>query len=203
MNDDYEVFSRIYRDNVWGNGSGWGSSIEFAQAYVNFINEFLQSNEIKSVLDIGCGDWQFSRFIEWGKVRYVGIDVVEGVIEENKKTFLKPGVEFLRCSAEDMDMSQFELILIKDVLQHLPSERVHAVIDRVCLSGCRFCLITNDVAETPSRNADIEIGGHRDLDVSLPPFSMKCERVLRFWSKEALLWEDKKGRVTDESSEGR
>ena len=41
--------------------------------------------KIKSVCDIGCGDWQFSQYIDFKGFKYTGIDCVKSVIDENKK----------------------------------------------------------------------------------------------------------------------
>lgn len=197
MDSEYSIFDRIYKEGGWdnggGHGSGWGSHIDYARPYVEFINGFLREHEIKSVLDIGCGDWQFSRFIDWKNSRYVGIDVVESVIEQNNRMFSKEGVSFLRCRVEYADLSQFELILLKDILQHLSLEGCSKIIDRVVSSGCRFCLMTNDTESGPDINTDIVTGGYRHLDVSLPPLGLECERVLNLGrGKETLLWRNPK-----------
>lgn len=60
-----KVFNRIYEDNVWLCGSGTGSLPKFNIGYIDFLSKFIKDNNIKSILDYGCGDWQFSR-----KMRY-------------------------------------------------------------------------------------------------------------------------------------
>src|SRR5271170_437160 len=81
------VFETIYDKRVWGGGSGIGSSPRMAGSYMNFLQAFLNNNAIRSVVDIGCGDWQFSQFINWGERTYLGIDVVASVIETNRRLF--------------------------------------------------------------------------------------------------------------------
>jgi SAM-dependent methyltransferase len=66
---------------VWGAGSGPGSASHETIAYRAFLQGFLQWNRVRSVVDLGCGDWQFSRFIDWSGVDYTGVDVVAPVIE--------------------------------------------------------------------------------------------------------------------------
>ena len=88
-----EEFTYIYDNEKWGKnkGSGEGSRPKFNQEYIPFLEDFLKTNNIKSVIDFGCGDWQFSRYIDWGdkpfstmpKIDYLGLDVVDSVIDNN------------------------------------------------------------------------------------------------------------------------
>ena len=80
-----ESFTRCYDEKLWeGGGSGDGSTPEFTRFYREFLYKFMKSNNIRSVTDIGCGDWQFSRLISW-ECNYLGIDLVGSVIKNNKK----------------------------------------------------------------------------------------------------------------------
>ncbi|HAQ05822.1 TPA: SAM-dependent methyltransferase, partial [Candidatus Azambacteria bacterium] len=54
------VFTDIYTKRFWFGGSGSGSLVENTVSYRNFLETFISDNEIKTVLDFGCGDWQFS-----------------------------------------------------------------------------------------------------------------------------------------------
>jgi hypothetical protein len=56
MSSHTEIFDRIYRDNVWGQGSGTGSREGHTRAWRAWLHSFLRSNRIASVVDLGCGD---------------------------------------------------------------------------------------------------------------------------------------------------
>src|SRR5262245_33658710 len=101
------VFEKIYRTGLWGGGSGRGSDPEVAQPYMLFLQDFLERNAIDSVVDIGCGDWSFSALIDWGSRRYLGVDVVPSVIEQNRREHGSASVSF-RCAdptREDLAVS--------------------------------------------------------------------------------------------------
>ena len=51
---------------------------------IEFVRKFIKENAIHSVVDLGCGDWQFSPHIyhDLG-VAYTGYDVVLPVIQES------------------------------------------------------------------------------------------------------------------------
>ncbi len=38
-----------------------GSQIQLSREYVAFLEDFMLRNQIHSVVDVGCGDWAFSR----------------------------------------------------------------------------------------------------------------------------------------------
>jgi len=94
-----ERFERIYANNDWEYGSGEGSLPIHTKGYVTFIERFIARQEVKSVVDLGCGDWQFSRNIDWGMAHYKGFDIVKTVIDDNNHRFSSSNVEF--CLSSD------------------------------------------------------------------------------------------------------
>lgn len=57
-----QAFTSVYENRVWGSDSqgygtsGSGSAVRAAQPYMNFLQDFLKTHAIKSVVDVGCGD---------------------------------------------------------------------------------------------------------------------------------------------------
>jgi len=79
------VFNEIYKANYWNGGSGEGSFELRTRIYKDFLQNFLNQMKIAEVVDLGCGDWQFSKFVNWERVRYYGFDVAELVINRNSQ----------------------------------------------------------------------------------------------------------------------
>src|SRR5215213_5850070 len=121
-------FEQIYATGEWGVGSGEGSYASDNAGYVKFLQQFLKDRKIKSVVDLGCGDWQTSRFVNWSGIQYKGFDLVRPVIERNKATFGRPGVEFNVFSGLFSDLPPASLLIVKDVLQHWSNEAVSAFL---------------------------------------------------------------------------
>ena len=65
-----ETFETIYKYNMWLFGSGSGSLAINNRPYISFLKDFISNNKIKSVVDIGCGDWQISENINWNNIKY-------------------------------------------------------------------------------------------------------------------------------------
>src|ERR1700722_18863293 len=122
MNDADDMrsaFQKVYAENHWMFGSGPGSTPPNTVAYRAFLEDFIHSNGIRSVTDLGCGDWQFSRLVDWSACAYTGFDIVPGLVETNRARFGEPNVDF-REFRDIESLPGGDLVLAKEVLQHLP-----------------------------------------------------------------------------------
>ena len=70
------VFDKIYKHNTWMFGSGSGSVPINNKPYIEFLKDLLANKQISSVIDIGCGDWQLAKNINWNGIKYLGIDTM-------------------------------------------------------------------------------------------------------------------------------
>jgi len=113
LKDHKEIFTKIYADKVWGDGSGGGSTLQNTVEYRELLQKFLKDYKIKSVVDYGCGVWMFSQLIDWKNIRYQGIDCVESVIIENKRLHEVDNISF----STPVGMRIADLMILKDVLQ--------------------------------------------------------------------------------------
>lgn len=188
------AFTNIYNNGAWGhnnNGeahSGGGSTLASTSEYRQFLQDFFKANNIHSVVDVGCGDWEFSRVINWSGINYVGCDVVQSVINENQKKYSSENINFKHGDGITMNLPPADLLICKDVLQHLPNEDVSAFI--LQFPKYKYILITND---TPGSlvNEQTHRGGYRPIDLTRPPFSVDGVKVLTFrsgpFTKQVLL----------------
>jgi len=172
-------FDEIYRTNFWGYGSGEGSLEINTRAYRGYLGCFLRERGVRSIVDMGCGDWQFSQLVEWGNRDYRGYDVATSVIEKNRETHAKAGVSFHHYSGDPDELPSADLLIAKDVLQHVPNSTVAATLRN--LPRYRFALLTNCIAPYGDTvNNDIEAGDFRYLDLTKKPFNLVATEVLRF-----------------------
>src|SRR5882762_4435764 len=88
------TFEEIYAQNAWGFGSGHGSLPAATKGYRTFLTQFLKQNSIKSVVDFGSGDWQFSRLIDWSGIEYLGLETVPPLTKKNEQTYGTPHIRF-------------------------------------------------------------------------------------------------------------
>ena len=205
-------FAGIFHSAEWDatqrSRSGPGSWPELTVEYRRILQDCLRRLQVRSVVDIGCGDWASSRHIYWSGISYLGVDVVPDLIEWLNATYGSDHVRFSCADAVRDDLPTADLAIAKDVLQHWPNHAVQALLPR--LSRFRYALVTNDrecvvpgdwrSLWLPRRvgrlNDDIPIGGWRPLDLLSSPFRLRAERLARLrvpvghgvFIKDVLLW---------------
>jgi SAM-dependent methyltransferase len=185
------VFAYIYRHATWGTNaqgeghSGPGSTLHATLIYRTFLQQFLKDNAIRSVVDAGCGDWEFSQRLDWSGIDYKGFDVVESAIAK-AKTFAKPNIAFFVGNVVELGLPPADLLLCKHVLQHLPTRDVRTFLTQI--KKYRHVLLTNSVnVQTMSAtNVDVAVGECRALDPTAPPFNLYGAKVLTYWDGHSM-----------------
>src|SRR5580692_10211737 len=119
------IFDKIYSENLWGFGSGHGSLPKVTVGYRQFVQNFIRENGVKTVVDFGCGDWQISHLMDWSGVEYLGLDAAQTVIDKNQATYGSKSVRFNLAPDQFTEVPAADLLLVKDVLQHLPADMIH------------------------------------------------------------------------------
>ena len=174
----HRAFEAIYKEDAWGLGSGPGSRPSNTIEYRAFVERFIEANGVRSVTDLGCGDWQFSALMDWSCVIYTGFDVVESLIMANRARHARPNIAFKLFQTIE-DLPGGDLLLSKEVLQHLPSQTIADYINTIRMRY-RFALLTNSTEPTGMANGDIAYGGYRPLRLDEPPFNVPGAKVLTY-----------------------
>jgi len=203
-------FTAIYQNHTWlGKSlSGPGSDANRTTLFRSYLERFIREKDIRAVVDLGCGDWSYSRLVNWGGANYTGVDVVESVIASNRAQYGSKTVSFLCLNAAAEEIPAADLLIVKEVLQHLPNADIQAILSKI--GAYKYAIFVNDITHhirgswkelwqwrpICSTNTDIEAGGYRLLMLTEPPFSLNATRVLIYdnrykelrWRKEVLLY---------------
>jgi SAM-dependent methyltransferase len=178
------TFEFIYATGSWakdthGKGtSGQGSTLGFTKLYRVFLQDFLAANGIRSVVDAGCGDWEFSQAIDWLGIDYLGLDLVVPVVQANQRQFGAANIRFAVADIVRDDLPPADLLLVKDVLQHLSQADITRFLAK--LPRYRHVLIVNDVrpGSLTAEPTDIPTGGYRPIDLTREPYVLPGVKVL-------------------------
>jgi SAM-dependent methyltransferase len=192
-----KAFTEIYDDKAWGVGSGGqgtsggGSTVPATVVYRAFLQDFMKQHGVKSVVDAGCGDWEFSSTMDWTGIDYTGFDVVASVIAEDQKKYGAPNIKFQTADIVRTPLPAADLLVCKDVLQHLPAENVLAFLAQ--LPKYKDALLTDTVDKTTltAENHEIAPGKFRPLDLTQPPFNVPGLKVLTYFDgshMHQVLW---------------
>jgi len=197
MTETSRIFQDVYTQATWGasvipniaGGSGGGSSVESAKTYMEFLENFMKEYDIKSVVDLGSGDWQFSRHVNWGDRSYTGIDCVAPVVSAISKQFTKDNIKFmcLDFGHYPNDIPNADLYVIKDVLQHWPNELITDFLRKIIQAKkMKYLIITNCYNQPQFRYCPI--GKFEPLNPTLLPLSeFNPKVVLQYGSKQVCL----------------
>lgn len=128
-----------------GQTSGSGSYNYLADFKAKILNEFVAENNIKSVIEFGCGDGNQLKLAKYP--RYIGLDVSPTVIQICKEIFSDDSTKsfFLydyRCFQDNHNIFLSELSLSLDVLYHLTEQKVYdSYLIHLFSSASRYVII--------------------------------------------------------------
>jgi hypothetical protein len=184
-----DTFARIYASNAWGGergeySSGSGSADQVTQSYVSLVRNFVQEHGIGSVADLGCGDFRVGRQLLAPGLSYVGVDIVQPLVERNQLEFAHHGVHFEQRNLLEDELPQAELGLLRQVLQHLSNAQVERVLTNC--KGYRYLLVTEHLpigdGAVPNldkpHGPDIRLYDRSGVFLDLPPFSRNVRKLL-------------------------
>ena len=188
-NDQKFLFNYIYKNNIWGGVkgaiySGPGSDDNVTTEYINCIKDFIKVKQIKTIVDVGCGDFRVGKKLISDDISYYGVDVSNYVIEKNKLAFEKSNLKFICLNATKDILPDGDLCLIRQVLQHLSNNQILNILENV--SKYKYIIITEHipVGINLEPNKDIENGWDTRLSINSGvfleqnPFNMKTETLL-------------------------
>jgi len=166
------IFDAIYLNKYWvdpqrGSESGPGSSFECSSEYLLFLQKFIHDYDIKSIIDLGCGDFNLMKHFNLQNVSYKGVDIVYHIIEQNKSKYTTPTVSFEYNDISECVYKNYDLLIIKDVIQHLDNSTIYKILKNITEN--KYILIINDYTTI---NTDCLIGGYRPINVAISPFNL-------------------------------
>lgn len=180
-----EVFTRVYRERAWSASSigefqsGSGSSDLIAEAYAGFVRTFIRAHSIRSIVDLGCGDFNMGRRVVGPGATYTGVDIVDDLISANRREFGAQGVDFRCLNIIDDELPPGELCLVRQVFQHLSNAQIGSVLPK--LGAYKYVLVSEHhpserFAVVPNRDkphgGDTRLLDNSAVFLDKPPFSL-------------------------------
>lgn len=144
-----ETFQRIYAENLWGPlddfDSGDGSTkAHLTEPYVVLVRNLVDQYGVKSVADLGCGDFRVGQSLLSSGLRYTGVDVVKSLIERNRRLYGSEHIAFRHLDVINDELPRAEMALMRQVLQHLSNDEISAVLENT--RSYRYLIVTEHVS---------------------------------------------------------
>lgn len=179
------TFTRIYKTGEWkapfGTESGPGSVKQLAKKYFAFLTSFVKRNNIQTILDLGCGDFNLMKHFDFTSVTYTGVDAVKHVIDSNVTRYSASNISFVHADITTHISEQlYDLVIIKDVLQHLSNDQIIQTVKNI--NYAKYILVYNDFGRNTPHNNSIRAGECRTINLQKPPFSFKTEPLMNVYT---------------------
>jgi SAM-dependent methyltransferase len=154
-----EIFTDIYARRVWGDGSGGGSAPGVAGPWAAIASRVIAELAPATVLDVGCGDGWASAGIDLGGAKYIGVDPVEAMHRYCFAVHRRATRSFRCLDAIADELPDADLVLLKEVTQHLSDASVRALIAKLR----RYPAVLHCGAWAERLGDNIEDGGYRPV----------------------------------------
>lgn len=175
MSEAEKVFSTIYHDNIWGDGesvSGYGSSHQQTQFVKIELPYVLEELNVRTMLDLPCGDFNWMKDVDLTRLHYTGADIVPDLAKSNNASYANAQRTFTTLDLTSSPLPKVDLIFTRDCLVHLPNELVFAALRNICLSGSTYFMTTSFSWRFFNANNDIPMGHWRRINLEIAPFHL-------------------------------
>ena len=166
------IFTEIYMRNSWGSAesvSGISATLSRTESIRAKLPAVIQTLGIQSMLDVGCGDWNWMRHVDLSGVSYLGIDIVEPLIERLQERHTKPSIRFQKTNVLEEPPETADLWLVRDFCGLYGYDEIKKIFQQFLSSESRFIAVTSiDDCE----NQDILPGTWRALNLRDAPFNL-------------------------------
>jgi len=152
--------------------SGPGSSIANTVEVRDLIQEVITNYNIKSILDLGCGDWNWFKLINLSGVIYEGWDSDTDMISLNQSNYGNDNIRFKTYDIVLSDYPEVDLIICRDVLFHLPIHLANKIIKK-SLHSCKYFISTcfRDIDKNKGLKPS-EDWGYYPINLNIDPFNL-------------------------------
>ena len=127
----------------------------------------IYSDVITNLLDVGCGDWTWMSEVRLS-CNYIGIDLVDSVIEQNINKYGASNRSFQVLDAVVDPLPTCDAILLREVIFHLSFSDIDNIFRNIITTNPSYIFITSD--PEVEINNDIVSGDFRMLNLEKKPF---------------------------------
>jgi SAM-dependent methyltransferase len=134
-----------------GGNSGDGSYGELARFKADFINNLIETQQLKSVIEFGCGDG--NNLALYKTAHYLGFDIAQSAIALCCATYANDATKSFLLYDPKLFKNQYikaDLVLSLDVLYHIISEDDYVKsLDDLFATSNRFVLLYTNIQPLP------------------------------------------------------
>lgn len=164
------IFWKLYQYRKRQKGetvSGPGSTREQTRIVIKIVSSVIHDYNIRKILDIPCGDFNWMKHIDMADVFYRGADIVDELIEINRQQFGTENRVFNTMDLLRDELPEVDLIACRDCLVHFSYKHINMAIGNIKRSGSTYLLTTTFPG---FKNENVITGDWRMLNLQEFPF---------------------------------
>jgi hypothetical protein len=170
-----EIFSRIYKNKIWGtsekddlpfNSGGGSVEAEVVDPYIMAVQKFVAGIPSRiTAVELGCGDFRVSSRIVNLFDKFIACDVVKDLIEFNREHYRNLPVEFQLLDMTNGPIPPGDMLIVRQVLQHLSNEDISRFLKLIPKQFGRLLITEHIPAE---KNFQANLNKKTGADIRLP-----------------------------------
>lgn len=171
--DHKEVFGRIAAANAWGSKetiSGPGSTLEACSPILKKLPVWFARYHIQKIADLGCGDFNWLRRLDFSGLEYDGYDVATLAIARASLHATR-NIRFQVADILEISVPKVDLVILKDVLIHLPNSEGISILDKI-RKNARYLAATSYPGYRNELRKSLKAGEFAPVDLEVTPFSI-------------------------------
>lgn len=174
----YIALKRSQKEESLCGGGSWKAQAGDARV---FIQEKINEHKYETILDLGCGDWNWMQEIDFQGANYLGVDADAEMIYNNSVKYAFNGIAFKYADIFSMDIPEVDLVICRDVLFHVRLELGLSLINKL-KERSRLHFISTSFNQTgknqdPRPYCKIEDWGFYRINLLEDPFNLKKNLV--------------------------
>ncbi len=176
-----DKFSEIYKHNLWlssETGSGQGSEVAYTAPFRKWLIENIKLLKVNMLVDAPCGDFNWMKIVlPEVDLNYIGLDIVDDVIEKNKSTYGSDKIDFRVANICEDGLPDCDIIMVRDCLFHLSYIDINSFLINLSKTSYRYLLTTTHIVNHNFKNSNIITGDYRNIDLFSEPFDFDPKHV--------------------------
>jgi hypothetical protein len=169
------LFAEIWKANLWGaetSRSGVGSEQEETATLRAELPGLLETFQVKTLLDLPCGDFRWMSQTNCHVDRYIGADIVDEIVTRNAGLFatLDGRTNFQKLDLLSDTLPAADAILCRDCFVHLSFANIGRAFAN--LRASNLCWLIATTFTDLQENHDAMDGDWRPLNMEAPPFGL-------------------------------
>ena len=168
------LFTTIYEKNKWGSDetrSGPSSTLSRTESLRTTLPELFTHLGIKSILDCGCGDWNWMKTVDLSNISsYIGVDIVNPLLTTLQASYSTPTIVFEKLDVLHDPPETADLWFARDLLCLYTPKEYLLFFQNFIKSNSKYLAITSIQTDDPY--TEYAIGGWQPVSLLNEPFEL-------------------------------